>query len=81
MSDTDDNAKADNDKVVYVKKSIPKETDLIESTLAGAIKASVKRLQIHSNDEAEETPQDQAVSISQQSPENDSDVIHFPKAG
>ena len=28
-----------------LKKSIPKETDLIESTLGGALKALVKRLE------------------------------------
>lgn len=70
----------------FIKKSIPKETDLIESTLAGAIKASAKRFQVNSQveqedsfiEETEHLPiQNQAETES--SP--DSDVIRLPKAG
>ena len=65
----------------FIKKSIPRETDLVESTLAGALKASVKRLQYKIEEENTETkleiiPTNEEIPVQKEYDKDD-----LPKAG
>ncbi|MES2615233.1 MAG: hypothetical protein V4591_07455 [Bdellovibrionota bacterium] len=70
----------------FIRNSIPKETDLIESTLAGAIKALVKRMQsLPENGPAHDQgvagfPKPQ-VALVENTSENEDEITRSPKAG
>ncbi len=52
-----------------IRKSIPKETDIIESTLAGALRASAKRISLTLNTKEDEEPSHRSDTL--ENPENE----------
>ena len=64
----------------FIKKSIPKDTDLVESTLAGALRASAKRLQIPQDEPAEDF-NNNVISLAEVNREERNDMDNYPKAG